>query len=75
MRVGVAAFALVEDDKLDVRNIRHQAGFCFADDPGDPGFRPGILNSADDGQCMTRIANVRQADNADTFGRRLFEHL
>jgi hypothetical protein len=71
----MAAFGFIENDKLDIRNIGHQAGFGFADNPGDWRFRPGILNGADDGERMAGIADRRKTDDTNTLWRRLLEHL
>ena len=46
----------LEGDKLDAwEDRRHQPGFEFADDPGEPGRRPPLLKRA---QCGRRVAGV-----------------
>jgi len=75
VRIGSTTFALIENDKLDARNIGHQSSFCFADNPGDSRVRPGVLNRANDGKCMTRIANRRKTNDTNTVGWRLLKHL
>ena len=72
--VSGMTFALIENDKLNARNIGHQASFCFADNPGDSRFGPGVLNSTNDGKRMTSIANRRKANDTNTFRWRLLEH-
>ena len=72
--VGLSTFVLIENDKLDPRNIGHEAGFRLANDPCQLRFRPRVLNCADDRERMAGIADMGKADDADTFGRRLFKH-
>ena len=69
------AFGLFENDKLDIRNVGHQAGFCFTDDPGDFCFRPGILNRSDDRERVASVANRRKTNDTNTLWRRLLEHI
>jgi hypothetical protein len=57
------AFGFIEGDKLDVRYVAQQACFGFADDPGDAGLRPVILEVAHDGKRMAGSEQVRQVDN------------
>jgi len=48
--------AFLEGDKLDLwKDCRHQPGFEFADDPGESGRRPCLLERA---QCGRRVAGV-----------------
>ena len=60
-------FGFVENDKLDARNVRHQAGFGFADDPGEIRFRPRILNSPNDRECVTSVSDMGQPDDTNVF--------
>ena len=65
----MTAFGFIENDKLDVGDIRHQGGFGFADNPCNAGFRPRILNGSDDGERVARVADRRKAN--DTYFFRL----
>ena len=69
------AAGLVEDDKLDVRNVRHQAGFGLADDPGDARVWPVILQAPDDGERMTGVADRREPHDADVLRLRLQQQI
>src|SRR5690606_32391936 len=59
-------FRLVDDDELDVRNMTEQLGLYTADDPRKRSFRPRTLQGAHDRQYMARIADRREAQDADT---------
>ena len=72
--IRVPTFVLIENDKLDIRYVGHQAGLGLADDPGEPRLRPGILNRTQDRQRMAGIADMGQAYYAYTFWWRLAEH-
>jgi len=63
------AVGFVENDKLEARNVAKQARLCLANDPRDGSFGPGVLNGANDGECVTGIANCRETNNTDAFGR------
>lgn len=53
--IGLQARLFVKDDKLDAGNVTDQGMFQLADDPGQPGMGPGLLQGADHRQGMTDI--------------------
>ena len=69
--VGSPSFGFIEDDKLDVRDIRKQQRFDFGDNPGDTGTGPVILQITNNGKRMAGIAKRREADDTYVFGRRV----
>jgi hypothetical protein len=73
--VSAQSFGFVEGDKLDVANITHQGRFGLADDPGDTGVGPVILEVAHYCECVAGIADRREPENADVFGRRVCEQV
>ena len=60
-------FGFIEDDKLDIRDIRHELSFCLTDNPCDTCAWPVILNTAHNGQCMTRITDRGKANDTYFF--------
>jgi hypothetical protein len=75
VRISGPSFAFIEGDKLYIRYVAHEPGFGSADDPGDAGVRPVILKVAHDSKRMAGVANRRESDDADVFGRRVCEQL
>ena len=71
--IGVSrlSFGFIEDDKLDVRDIRKQQRFDFGDNPGDTGTGPVILQITNNGERMAGIAKRREADDTYVFGWRV----
>ncbi len=69
--VSSPSFGFIEDDKLDVRDIRKQQGFDLGDNPGDVGIGPVILQITNNGKRMAGIAKRREADDTYVFGRRV----
>jgi len=71
----VPTSGFIEGDKLHVRYVVHETGFGFADEPGDAGVRPVILKVAHDSERMAGVANRRESNDADVFGRRICEQV
>ena len=64
----VPAATLVEFDKFDIKQALQQTMLQFADDPGDPGFRPVILEGPDNGYYVRSISECGKPQNANVFG-------
>ena len=63
---------LVEGDKLDAGKYRrHQLGFDLADDPRESGLRPRGSEGVQRRRRVARIADGRQAQQADILRRRI----
>jgi hypothetical protein len=75
VRIGSGASGFIEGDKLHVRYVAQQGCFGFADEPGDAGVGPVILKVANDSKRMAGVANRRESDDANVFGRRIFEQV
>ena len=69
--VGRESACLVKDHEIDVGDVPHKRSFGPANDPGDAGVRPVVLDSADDGKGMAGIADGGEAQDADACGLRL----
>ena len=67
--VRLAAFGFVEDDKLNIRYVGQELRFGLADDPGDFGFRPVVLNTPDHSKRVTCVTDRGEAN--DTYFDRL----
>src|SRR5882724_8058168 len=55
--------AFVEHDKFDLGNHTEQFRFDLADDPSKFGFRPCLLQRANDGKYLTNIAERGEPQN------------
>jgi len=55
----------VVDDELDSRDVPDESQFGFADNPGDFGLRPVVLQGAQGGQDMADIADGRQSQKTE----------
>ena len=73
--VGAAAVRFAEGDKLHVRYVAHQPRLGPADNPRDAGVGPVVLESANDGKRVTRVADCRESYDANLFGRSVCEQL
>ena len=62
------SLCLVKDDKLDVGYIADQAMFKPANDPGQFGIWPDLLQGADYRQSMTDIAHGGESQDAERSG-------
>ncbi len=67
IRVGAATFGFIEDDKLNVRYIGQERGFGFADNPGNFGIGPAILDTTNNSEGMTCVTDRRETYDTNSF--------
>src|SRR5262245_42419231 len=65
IRVCAEAFAFVEGDKLDVRDVSEQTALELSHDPGELRSGPRCLQRAYDGQRVTTVTDGGQSQETD----------
>jgi len=63
----VTAFGFVEDDKLYVRYVCQESSFGLADNPGDFGLRPVVLDAPDHSKRVTCVTDRGEANDTYFF--------